>query len=208
MKILLIGATGMVGADVLAEAVGRGHSVIAASRHPEKVGAGPLVEARALDATDPDAIAALAADADVIVSSVSPRGGGDPVAEALAVGEAVIAAATQLRKRLLVVGGAGSLSFADGSPVAETLPDAYRGEAMGLREVFRRLQASSLDWTYFSPAGLLEPGAKTGVYRLGTTTLLTDETGASRISVGDYAKALVDELEQSAHSRAQMTIAY
>ena len=153
-------------------------------------------------------MAKLAADVDVIVSAVSPRDGGDPIAEAKAVGDAVMAAAKRTGKRLFYVGGAGSLSLPDGRPLAETLPDLYRNEALGLRGVLDRLKTSDLNWTYFSPASVIAPGEKTGKYRLGATTLLLDAEGQSRVSAEDYAHALVDELEHPAHERAQMTIAY
>jgi putative NADH-flavin reductase len=208
MKILLVGATGMVGSRVLAEATSRGHSVIAASRHPEKVVAGPKVTAVALDATNGDAIAALATDVDVIVSAVSPRGGGDPIVEAATVGDALIAAAKKTGKRLFVVGGAGSLNLPDGTPLAETLPEAYRGEALGMRGVRDKLKASSLNWSFFSPAGMISPGERTTYYRLGTTVLLLDSEGKSAISAEDYAHAVVSELEAPKHERAQFTIAY
>ena len=121
---------------------------------------------------------------------------------------AAIAAARQAGRRLFVVGGAGSLNLPDGRPLAETLPDAYRGEALAMRGVLNALKASDIDWTFFSPAAMVSPGTKTGNYRLGTTTLLSNESGESRISAEDYADALVNELEQPAHRRSQMTIAY
>jgi putative NADH-flavin reductase len=208
MNILLIGASGMIGSRILKESVERGHSVIAAVRRPERVAPSASVRAVALDATDAAAIARLAKDAEVIVSAVSPRGGGDPIEEATAVGRALISAASQTGKRLLVVGGAGSLSLPDGAPVAETLPDAYRAEGFAMREVLKLLTASSVDWTFFSPAATIAPGARTGVFRLGSTELMFDARGQSKISAEDYAAALVDELEAPAHHRAQMTIAY
>lgn len=208
MNILLVGATGMIGSRILVEATARGHHVIAASRHPEKIKAGPNVRAVKLDATDENAFIALARDADVIVTATSPRGGGDPIKEAKSVGDAAIAAARATGKRLVVVGGAGSLKLADGRPVADTLPAAYRGEALGMRGVLESLQASNVDWTFFSPAMSIAPGTHTGKYRLGTTTVLTDQKGDSRISAEDYADALVTELESPAHRRSQMTIAY
>jgi putative NADH-flavin reductase len=55
---------------------------------------------------------------------------------------------------------------------------------------------------------MISPGTKTGKYRLGTTTLLSNDSGESRISTEDYADALVNELEQPAYRRSQMTIAY
>ncbi|HET9267702.1 MAG TPA: NAD(P)H-binding protein [Vicinamibacterales bacterium] len=208
MKILLVGASGMIGSRVLAEATARGHQVIGAARRPERVAAGPNVRAIGLDATDSTSLAAQARDADVIVTATSPRGGGDPAQEARAVGDSAIAAARQAGRRLFVVGGAGSLNLPDGRPLAETLPDAYRPEALAMRGVLDSLKASDIDWTFFSPAAMISPGSKTGTYRLGTTTLLANEAGESRISAEDYADALVNELEQPAHRRSQMTIAY
>ena len=55
MNILLIGATGMVGSRILAEASSRGHKVSAAARAPEKIAAMDQVTALGLDKID-DAI--------------------------------------------------------------------------------------------------------------------------------------------------------
>ena len=208
LNILLVGASGMIGSRILAEAASRGHHVIAAARHPEKIAAGANVKAVKLDATDEAALTALAKDADVIVTATSPRGGGDPVQEARAVGDAAIAAARASGKRLLVVGGAGSLKMADGKSVADTLPAAYRGEALGMRGVLDSLKASDVNWTFFSPAMSIAPGQKTGKYRLGTSTVIANGKGESRISAEDFAHALVNELETPKYLKSQMTIGY
>jgi len=207
--LLLVGASGMIGSRILNEAASRGHYVIAASRHPEKITAGPNIHPVKLDASDAKAFAAEARHADVIVLATSPRGGGDPLQEAKAVSDAAIATARLTHKRLLVVGGAGSLNLPDGRPVVDTLPPAYQGEARAMRAVLEQLQKSNdVDWTFFSPAFSISPGTHTGKYRVGTTVLLSDAAGQSRISAEDYADALVKELEKPEHSRAQMTIAY
>ena len=206
LNILLVGASGMIGSRILAEATSRGHHVTAAARHPEKITAGANVKAVKLDATDKAALTALAKDADVIVTS--PRGGGDPIQEAKAVGDAAIAAAQATGKRLFVVGGAGSLKTADGKSVADTLPAAYRGEALGMRGVLDSLKASDVSWTFFSPAMSIAPGPKTGKYRLGTGTVIANDKGVSRISAEDFAQALVNELENPKYLKSQMTIGY
>ncbi len=208
INILLVGANGMIGSRILAEATSRGHHVIATSRHPEKIASGANVQPEKLDATDRSAFTALAWKADVIVMATSPRGGGDPIAEAKSVSDTAIAVAHDTGKRLFVVGGAGSLNLPDGRKVVDTLPAAYRGEATALRNVLESLKASDVDWTFFSPAMSISPGQRTGQYKLGTTTVLSDQKGNSRISAEDYADALVNELEKPAHRRAQMTIAY
>ena len=208
MNILLVGASGMIGSRILAEATSRGHHVTAAARHPEKIAAGANVKAVKLDATDEAALTALAKDADVIVTATSPRGGGDPIQEAKAVGDAAIGAAKATGKRLFVVGGAGSLKTAEGKSVADTLPAAYRGEALGMRGVLDSLKASDVSWTFFSPAMSIAPGQKTGKYRLGTSTVIANDKGVSRISAEDFAHALVDELENPKYLKSQMTIGY
>lgn len=208
LHILLIGASGMIGSRVLNEATSRGHCVIAASRHPEKIKAGANAKAVKLDATDKDALTAAAEKVDVIVSATSPRGGGDPAKEAKAVGDAEIAAAKASGKRLLVVGGAGSLNTPDGTPVVNTLPPNYQGEARAMRGVLDALKASDIDWTFFSPPMSIRPGERTGKYQLGTTTVLYDAQKKSAISAEDFAHALVNELEKPAHRKGQMTIAY
>jgi putative NADH-flavin reductase len=207
-RILLVGASGMIGSRILNEAASRGHYVIAASRHPDKIATGPNIHPVMLDATDEKAFAAEAQHADVIVLATSPRGGGDPLKEAKAVADAAIAAARATHKRLVVVGGAGSLNYPDGRRVVDTLPEAYRAEALAMRNFLDTLKGSDINWTFFSPAFFISPGTHTGKYRLGTTILLSDAKGESRISAEDYADALVRELETPAHLRSQMTIAY
>ena len=206
--VLLIGASGMIGSRILKEAVARGHYVIAASRHPEKIASGPDIHPVKLDATDQKAFIAEARHADVIVLATSPRGGGDPLAEAKAVSDSAIATARATHKRLVVVGGAGSLNYPDGRHVVDTLPAAYQGEARAMRNFLDTLKTTDINWTFFSPAFSIAPGTRTDKFRIGTTTLLTDDKGESRISAEDYADALVTELETPAHERAQMTIAY
>jgi putative NADH-flavin reductase len=55
---------------------------------------------------------------------------------------------------------------------------------------------------------LLEPGQRTGKFRLGGDQLLVDANGESRISVQDYAVAMIDELERPTHIRQRFTVGY
>ncbi len=80
--------------------------------------------------------------------------------------------------------------------------------ALAHRDTLSVLKSADLDWSYFSPAALIEPGARTGKFRLGGTRLVANDRGESRISVEDYAVALVDELENPRHLRQQFTAAY
>ena len=61
---------------------------------------------------------------------------------------------------------------------------------------FRACQEHSYKgWVYLSPPAIFVPGDATGSYRRGTTMLLRDARGQSRISPEDLALAVVDELE-------------
>ena len=208
MKIFLLGASGMIGSRVLAEALSRGHEVIAAARNPERIAAGKGVTVLKADLTDAVALAELAAAADVIVSAISPRNGGDPVEEARVFGHAAMAAAKAADIRLMMVGGAGSLNLSDGSPVLPHVPEPFTGEAKGMQLVYDALKASDLDWTFFAPAKLIAPGERTGKFRLGKDMVISADDGTSSISAEDYALALVDELESPANRQSVMTIGY
>lgn len=112
---------------------------------------------------------------------------------------------------MLVVGGAGSLEVAPGVQLVDTpeFPAQWKGTAEGAREALKLLRAEAeLDWTMLSPSAHLEPGERTGRFRLGTDQLLVDAQGASRISVEDYAVAMIDELERPAHARRRFTVGY
>ncbi|MFC4906762.1 NAD(P)-dependent oxidoreductase [Actinomadura gamaensis] len=207
MRILLIGATGMVGSRVAAEARARGHEVTGVSR------SGKDGTARA-QASDADAVAGLARGHDAIVLAVAPpRDGSEPVAPLLADGRGVLEAARRSGvRRLVIVGGAGSLEVAPGKRLVDTpdFPALYKNEALAQGELLEvvRKEAGDLDWTYISPAAVIQPGERTGTFRLGGDRLLADADGNSEISAEDYAVALVDELEDPKAVGRRITVAY
>ena len=112
---------------------------------------------------------------------------------------------------MLVVGGAGSLEVAPGVQLVDTpeFPDEYKPEAISGRDFLNLLLSEKeLNWTFLCPSGEFGPGERTGKFRLGTDRLLVGPDGTSRISMEDYAMAMVDELETPAHSRRRFTVGY
>ncbi|MGW5477078.1 NAD(P)-dependent oxidoreductase [Streptomyces sp. NPDC004008] len=211
MRIVLFGATGMVGRRIAAELTQRGHRVMAVSRSGQSPV--PGVTAAAADASDPSKVTFLVGAADAVASACAPpRDGSDPMEPFLAVNRALVRGLREAGvRRLVVVGGAGSLEVAPGEELCDQpdFPEAVRPEALAHRaalEYFRTLD--DLDWTYVSPAAEIAPGDRTGRFRVDGDQLLTDEQGVSRISAEDYAVAFVDELEQGAHPRARISVAY
>ena len=203
MKIALIGATGFIGSRLLDEAVQRGHQVTAIVRQPEKLPTRPGVTSQRGDVFDPASLAKLLAGHDVVISAVH-FSQSDPEKLITAVKNSGV-------KRYLVVGGAGSLQVAPGVDLIDTpqFPAEYKVEAGKGRDFLVRLrQETVLDWTFLSPSALIQPGTRTGTFRLGTDQLLVAADGSSSISAEDYAVALIDEVEKPKHSRRRFTVGY
>jgi hypothetical protein len=215
MKIVLFGATGHVGQRITAEALRRGHEVVGVVRDPSRAQPPdprvPLVQG---DATDAASVAAAVRGADAVVSSVSPRPGTTGDAPRLVdVARALIAGVRDAGvRRLVVVGGAASLEVAPGVALLDTpdFPELYKAEATEGRDSLAvyRAEAQGLDWTFISPAIVIQPGERTGQYRTTDDQLLTDESGNSVISYEDYAVALLDELENPRHVGKRFGVAY
>lgn len=208
MKVVLFGATGMIGSRVLQELVRRGHTVTAVTRHPEKIAAAKVKAVKG-DVQDQSAVADLVKGADAVISAYAP-----PTSNAELLVDAahsLVAGLTEAGvKRVIVVGGAGSLEVAPGMQLVDSpgFPASYKAIALAHRDVLPVLKSADLDWSYFSPAGIIAPGERTGKFRLGETKLVADDKGESRISAEDYAVALVDELEYPHYLRQQFTAAY
>jgi len=207
MKLLLIGSTGMIGSRVAAEARARGHEVVGTTRSGKE-------GTERLDAGDAARVAELARGVDAVVLAIAPpRDGSEAAGPLLAAGRAVLEGLRQAGvRRLVVVGGAGSLETAPGVRHVDDphFPEIYKAEALAQGELLElvREEAGDLDWTYISPAGMIEPGERTGTFRLGGDQLLVDAEGKSYISAEDYAVALVDELDKGAAIGRRITAAY
>ncbi len=209
MKVVLFGASGMIGSRILSELIQRGHSVTAVARHPEKVLEEDGVTAVRGDVLDAAGIAAVATGADAAISAYAPPQA--DTAKVVEAAQALVAGLAQAGvRRLIMVGGAGSLEVAPGVQLVDTpeFPAEWKAIALAHRDALAVLKSADVDWSYFSPAGLIEPGNRTGKFRLGGTRLVATDRGESKISAEDYAMALVDELENPRHVRRQFTAAY
>jgi len=215
LKIALFGATGMVGSRIAAEAARRGHKVSALVRQPERVAAasglaGPNILPAKADLLDAASVGAAVRGHDVVASAYAPPKDqlGDLLLASRALVEGVRAAGL---RRLVVVGGAGSLEVAPGKQLVDTdgFPEAYKAIALAHREAFDYYRTvTDIDWTFFAPAAIIAPGERTGTFRTGAHTLIADANGESRISAEDYAIAFVDELEQGRFIHQIATVAY
>jgi len=218
MKIALIGASGFIGGNILREALAHGHQVTGIVRHPEKLEAQKGLTALKCDVFDVPALTGAIKGHDVVVSAYKAPGEwttqaafDDYVNSYAAQAEAVKAAGVP---RFLVVGGAASLKLEDGTELIDSplFPPQFLANKygiLGLREVFHNLKKETgFDWGFFSPAAIIYDGERTGQFRWGTDKYFTDEKGESRISVQDYAVAMVEEIEHPKYHQTRFTVAY
>lgn len=213
MKLALIGASGFVGAAVLQEALNRGHQVTGIVRNPEKLPQHPALSAVAGDVYNSAALAEQLKDHDAVIHAFNPGWGTADIRERFIAGSQSIIAATKQAEvqRLLIVGGAGSLYVAPNVQLIDTpsFPSEYKEGAEGARQALRLIQAEQdLAWSFISPPALLQPGERTGQFRIGGEQLLMNGDAPAQISVADLAVAIIDELERPQHLRQRFTVGY
>ena len=208
MKVTLYGASGMIGSRILNELVSRGHKVVAVVRYPSKV-ARTDVDVRAGDVLDSRGVVETAKGADAVISAyAAPEDATQQLADAT---RSLLSALEEAGvRRFLMVGGAGNLEVAPGVPIVDTpkFPQEWISHGLAHKEALSILKQSDLDWTSLSPAALIEPGERTGKFRLSGNSFIPDKDGQSRISAEDYAAALVDELENPRHLLQVLGVVY
>ncbi len=213
MNIALIGATGFVGSAILPELLSRGHQVTVLARTPSKLAPQTGLRVVAADVLDMAQVAQAVAGHDAVISAYNPGWGEPKIYELFLQGsQAIVSGVKQAGvKRLLVVGGAGSLFVAPGLQLVDTpqFPAEYKQGALAARELLNQFKVeTALDWSFISPPIGLAPGARSGQYRLGTDDLLPGRGDQpAGISVPDLAVAIVDEIEQPRHVKRRFTAA-
>lgn len=213
MNIVLYGATGHSGSRILTELLSRGHHVTAITRNPTKLAPKPNLTIKQGDVDSSSDIAANSKGADAVISAYAPPA--DDTDRILPVTQNFIDVIKQLgtsskAPRFVYVGGAASLEVAPGVTLLDSghLPAQWQAIAKSHSDALKLIKKSDINWTCFSPAAFFEPGQRTGKFRLGKDQLITDAQGNSKISMEDYAIALVDELEKPEHERQRFTIGY
>ena len=212
MKIAVFGAGGRIGSRIVDEALNRGHDVTAVVRHPENyTKMHEHLKVAKADLFNSQDVETGAFDQDAVVSAYSPAKGVPPST----ITEVAIPLINGLKqahvKRLLIVGGAGSLEVAPGQQLVDTsdFPAEYKPISLAHREALKLYQKEKeLDWTFVCPSAEIMPGIRIGKFRTDINKLLVDTDGKSHISMEDYAAAMIDEIETPMHIREIMTVGY
>lgn len=215
MKIAIIGATGFVGENIVKEAVSRGLDVTAMARNIDKLNI-DNVKKNTVDVYDKEALAETLKGFDVVLSAFNSGWTNPNIYDDFMKGSRNIQDAVKIAgvKRLIVVGGAGSLYVDEKTQLIDTdeFPEEFKLGASGARDYLNELKSEKdLDWVFFSPAIEMNPTIKTGrtgKYRLGKDQPVFNENNQSILSVEDLAVVLLDELENPKHHQERFTAAY
>jgi uncharacterized protein YbjT (DUF2867 family) len=191
MKIVVIGATGATGKLVVAEALARGHEVVAFVRDPARVAqTDPCLSVAQGDAFDPMTTSAALEGADAVISAIGPsRGGSSP--------KPFYAPAMRVTLDGMAARRVGRLAAISSQGVGEepleglALPlRAFRlvvGRVMNdMREMERLVEASDTQWTIARPGGLNDQPKGRYIVQPGNSL-----RGHSRTRRADLAQALV-----------------
>ena len=203
MNIALAGATGNIGSRILDEALRRGHKVTAITRDPKKLEPRRGVTVRAGSTSDAPVLTRTLKGHDAVIVSVKWNEND--------IGRVIDVIRGSGVKRCLFVVGAGSLLRKDGRTHFEHMaekgvqPPTSKPASQALEAIQK---VSDLDWTAISPAASIQPGERTGKFRLGLDHLIEDDKGRSAISRDDFAIAILDEIEKPKHVRKRFTAAY
>lgn len=216
--VSVFGGTGFGGTQVVKEALRRGHTVTVLSRSAPT---DPIPGVAYVQGTisDQSAIERATTGAGVIVGAISPRGAtlGTLVD---GYGE-LMARATELGARMIVIGGFGSLRYEESGPrVIESvdslgLPADHVAEGKEMDRVRQSLMddaPDALDWLFVCPAAVFgaynEKTPPRGAYRVADDVALFDDEGSSAIEPEDLALAILDEVESPTRHRALIHFAY
>lgn len=213
MKLAILGATGRGGTRLVNEALSRGHEVSALSRSAGGIESRHGLTGVSCDIADTGALASAIAGHDAVILAWRPAPGTPDIWDVIKDGfNSVLAALRQAGvKRILVMGGAGTLEVAPGVKNVDRpeFPEAWRdGSRAGSQKLDILKGIDDLDWSYLSPAHEIFEGERTGTFRLGGDQLVTDDNGDSKISFEDYAVAMIDEMEDPQHIGRRFTLAY
>ena len=217
MKLAIIGASGFVGSQLLAEALRRGYIVTAFVRSPQNITLQDKnLIVKKVNVLNENELSSFLKGHDIVLSAYNPGWKNPNIYNDFITGSKSIQNATKKAgiKRLLVVGGAGSLEIKPGVQLVDTpeFPTEIKQGALGARDYFNILRKEEyLDWTTLMPAISMTKetsGIRKGKYRIGINKPVFDQEGESKISVEDLAVALLDEVEKNQFIKQSFTVAY
>lgn len=207
MKIVIFGATGMVGQQLINQTIGHLHTAVAFGRN--------VFEDLSTERThlelfkgalfSEDDIKKALKGADAVLSAIGGAVDGTDRARSLGMKKIVAVMEKKGPKRIVAIGGFGVLNASEEKYIYETpeFPQKYKAVTTEHFQAFEHLKNSSLDWTFVCPPDIRE-GKPTGEYNVNRNY---PAEGQFHINAGDLAEFMVKELEAANFVKARVGIA-
>ncbi|MFY3790398.1 NAD(P)-dependent oxidoreductase [Ureibacillus sp. MALMAid1270] len=206
MKILILGATGRVGSEVVNHALQDGHDVTVLVRSPVKIQQNnenlTIIQGNVLNKED---IVGAMRGADAVISALNTDGT-TTLSESMPL--IIKAMENEGIKRIITVGTAGILQ-------SRVSPDLLRYQSSESKQKITRaaeehhkayemLKQSTLDWTIVCPT-YLPDGERLGEYRVERDYLPVD---GAKIHVPDTAEFTYKQINSDQYIKSRVGIAY
>jgi uncharacterized protein len=206
MNILVLGATGRVGSQIVTYALHDRHHVTVLVRTPEKIQIHnenlTIIQGNVLNKND---IALAMRGIDVVISALNTDGTNTLSESMPLIIEAMVKEGI---KRIITIGTAGILQ-------SRTTPNSLRYQSSESKrkstsaaeehhKMYDILKQSNLDWTIVCPT-YLPDGEKVGKYRIERNFL---PEGGAKISVPDTAEFTFKQINASEYIKSRVGIAY
>jgi len=207
MNIVLFGATGGTGRQVVAQALDAGYFVTAVARNPAALGILHLhLTVMGGDVLSGETLRPAIAGKDVVVSAIGTTNRTPTKIYSVGLKNILTAMGAAGVQRLLCVSASGL----DPGPVYQKmfarliLWHVYKGGYTDLLQMEKIVQASDVDWTIIRPPRLID-GKRTGKYQIAVNHPLSHGSLIARADLADY---IVRHLTDPTTRRAMVEIAY
>ncbi len=192
MNVIVFGANGRVGSQVVKRALEKGHKVTAFVRHSESISLlHPNLTVVQGDAMRQQDVSAHMKGQQAVITALSS----DELSHRLVFINHIINAMREFKvKRIIAIGGIGALQASEHLKVYETttFPREYLDVTQAHIRVLDALLTSRNDFTFVCPP-MIKDGDRTGVYK----TQDSYPTQGWSINTGDMADFMVTELSEN-----------
>lgn len=198
MKLVIFGATGMVGTHLVKQAIFNGHSVRAFGRNVFTAGLPDskqleLVQGALFDAAQ---VEKAVRGCDAVLSALGGGIDGNDKTRSLGMKNIVAQMEKTGVRRIIGIGGLGVLQATEDKLLLDSpdYPEAYRAVGEEHRKAWEYLQQSKLDWTFVCPPDIHNEEA-TGSFHVAAD--YPPAENKYHIRAGDLALFMLAEMQQN-----------
>ncbi|NUR90402.1 MAG: SDR family oxidoreductase [Nonomuraea sp.] len=206
MRLVVFGATGGTGLQLVRQALDLGHEVTAVVRDPAKLPAElrDRAEVVTADVMDPDAVAPAVKDRDAVLVALGARDRGPTTVHSGSTRSIVSAMERVGARRLLLVSAAGMVADAGDGPFTRyvlkplVVQPLFKNSYTDLAVAERLLRAADLDWTIVRPSRLTDAG-RTGRYRTARDLNVRGGRSTTRADLAECMLSLIEDPTSAGH---------